>query len=245
MKKILALAALMLCMHEAGAVTPGYYVITPYPEEDETTLDFYFWNVKAPNSPAVYSPEIAVGHGVNSRWYTELYASDIHTDSGGTSYSSMALENDFMLTQGQYPFDLAIHTLVTRYHQTDRGVGFEFGPVLQADMSRVQLNANIFFERAYQAASSAPPNRMQMKYQWQAKYRWKPQFAYGLQGFGELGEWRDWSPLAAQSHRAGPAIFTIVRRASGQEFKLEAAYLFGKIFDKEAKTFSLRAHYEF
>ena len=242
MKKILALTALMLCMHAAVAVTPGYYVISTYDEEDETSLDFYFWNVKAPNSPAVDSPEIAVGHGVTSRWFTELYASDIHTESGGTMYSSMAWENDYMLTQGQYPVDVALHTMVTHYQNANTGTGFEFGPVLQADIDYLQLNGNLFFERDYEAAQA---NSMQMKYQWQAKYRWKPAFAFGLQGFGELGDWRDWSPLAEQSHRIGPALFTTVRRVGGQEFKLEAAYLFGKIFDKEAKTFTLRAHYEF
>jgi hypothetical protein len=245
MKKFLALfslLALLLFIQEAAAVTPGYYVVTTYDEEDVKSVDFNFWNVKAPNSPVVYAPEIGFAYGVTSRWYTELFGEDIHTEAGGTAFSNWSWENDYMLTQGQYPIDVAMHTLITRFHNTDSGIGFEFGPVMQADIDHLQLNGNIFFERDYQAALT---NRMQMKYQWQAKYRWKPQCAFGLEGFGELGEWRDWSSLSEQSHRIGPALFTTVRHAGDKEFKLDAAILFGKIFDKEAKVFTLRAHYEF
>jgi hypothetical protein len=245
MKKFLApifLLALILVGRDVVAVTPGYYVITTYDNEGEKSVDFNFWNVKMPNSPAVNAPDVGFGYGVTSRWFTELFAEDKHIDGGSTAFAKWSWENDYMLTQGQYPIDLAMHTLITRFHNTDSGIGFEFGPVLQADIDHLQLNGNIFFDREYQAAQT---NRMQMKYQWQAKYRWKPQFAFGLEGLGELGEWRDWSAESAQSHRIGPAIFTAFRRAGGQQFKLEAAYLFGKIFAKEAKVFTLRAHYEF
>jgi hypothetical protein len=237
-----ALLSLMLFAHEAVAVTPGYYVVTTYDEEDVKAIDFNFWNVKLPNASAVYAPQIGFSYGVTSRWFTELFGEDIHTDAGGTAFSNWSWENDYMITQGQYPIDLAMHTLITRFHNTNSGVGLEYGPVMQGDIGRVQLNGNIFFEREYEAGQT---NRMQMKYQWQVKYRWKPQFAYGLEGFGELGEWRDWSPESAQSHRIGPAIFTTLHRAGDKVFKLDAAYLFGKIFGKEAKVFTLRAHYEF
>ena len=238
----LAFLALLSIAPVAAVASPGYYLVTTYDQEDEASIEFEYWNVKSHTGPAVNSPEIGLGYGVTSRWYTELFVADFHADGGPTTLSNFSWQNDFMLTQGQYPVDVAIHTLIKRYHNTDSGIGFEFGPVLQTDIDRLQLNGNLFFERNYQDVQS---NRMQMKYQWQARYRWKTLFSYGLQGFGELGEWRHWAPYDEQSHRIGPAVFSTVHLAHEQDIKFDAAVLGGSISGKHAKTFVMRAQYNF
>jgi hypothetical protein len=157
-----------------------------------------------------------------------------------------------LLTQGQYPFDLAIHTNVTKYRTLDperraeyfgeyQGVNVEFGPVLQTDIGRVQINANLLLDRTYR---SEAPSRMQMKYQWQAKYRFFQQLHLGLQGFGELGDWDHWAPRSRQSHRAGPVISGVMPMGQ-QALKYEASFLFGSIIEEQAKTFSMRVQYVF
>ena len=60
-----------------------------------------------------------------------------------------------------------------------------------------------YTERTFGSAEVQPT---QLKYQWQVKYRYKPMFEFGLQGFGELGEWHHWSPKNFQSHRVGSMI---------------------------------------
>ena len=76
-------------------------------------------------------------------------------------------KNDFLLTHGQYPVDLALHTSLNKDTDSSRGVDFEFGPAMQTEFGQVQANANVFLERTYRVT---PASRMQMKYQWQGKY---------------------------------------------------------------------------
>ena len=79
-----------------------------------------------------------------------------------------------MLTRGQYPFDLAIHINIKKYRALNpepspeyfseyRGrKDLEFGPVLQTEFGREQLNANLLFDRMFRTET---PSRLQMKYQ--------------------------------------------------------------------------------
>jgi hypothetical protein len=85
--------------------------------------------------------------------------------------------------------------------------------------------------------------------QWQVKHHWEPALAFGVQGFGELGDWDDWLPHRQQSHRAGPVISGTLCGFGGANdahaLKYEAAWLGGKIYGEYAKTLVLRVQYEF
>ena len=242
MKKLAVFVLLFLLAHVRAMAGAGYYLVSTYENEGEKNVDFKFWAVKPPGSSAITAPEIGIGYSPTKRWYTELYITYIRTEYTGTNPGDVTWQNDFMLTHGQYPFDLALHTNIERHHDSANGYGFEFGPVLQTDVGRTQLNGNLFFERNYRGAQA---NAMQMKYQWQVKYRWRPQFAFGLQGFGELGQWNDWASHDLQSHRIGPAVFGVLPLGNGQALKYEAAYFIGSIYTQNAKVFSARVQYAF
>lgn len=242
MKKIVLLTFLLLIAHAPAWASTGYYLVSTYGEEGEKTVDFKFWNVKTPDAPATRSPEIGFGYGVTKRWFSELYLTYSSDEKSGTNFSGANWQNDYLLTQGQYPFDLALHTNIERFRDGNRGYGVEFGPVLQTEFGKTQLNLNLFFERNYRAEQA---NAMQMKYQWQLKYRAQPTLAFGLQGFGELGEWNHWDARDQQSHRIGPAVFGMLPLAESKELKFEAAYFFGSVSAVHANTFSMRVQYEF
>jgi hypothetical protein len=241
MKKILALASLALCAQQAAAST-GYYLVTTYPVEGQRTIDFKYWNAKATGRSPRSSPELGLGYNVNSRWFTELTAQWFKASPGSNHLANIEWQNDFMLTQGQYPVDLALHTSVQRATDGSGEIGAEFGPVLQTEFGRTQLNLNLFFEREYRSAQARP---MEIKYQWQVKYRWIAKLQFGVQGFGEMGEWNDWLPREQQSHRAGPALFGNWELGGGHEWKYEAAYLIGKNSARNAKSVTMRIQYVF
>ena len=158
-----------------------------------------------PGRPGVIWPEIGVLWGVSSRWTTELYASYVGTDWSGSRLDTLNWQNELLLTQGELPFDLALHARAMEHQaRVGGGRGLEWGPVLQTDVGRTQLNANLFVERTWGAAEAAST---ELKYQWQVRHRYRPGLHFGAQGFGELGPWDHWSPVNRQSHRAGPAIF--------------------------------------
>jgi hypothetical protein len=243
MRKIFVLASMagLLYQHAAMAGT-GYYLVTTYPNEGQRTVDFKYWNAKPDGQPPRSSPEIGLAYNVTSRWYTELTAAWFKFSPGAHHLSALEWQNDFMLTQGQYPFDLALHTNVERAMNGSGEVGVEFGPVLQTEFGRTQLNLNLFFEREYRTAQAEP---MQLKYQWQVRHRWIGKLQLGLQGFGELGEWNNWLPRAQQSHRAGPALFGTWNAGGGHEWKYEAAYLIGTNSARNAKSVATRIQYSF
>ena len=207
-----------------------------------------------PGDPVIRSPEIGFGYGVTKRWYTELYLSYLKPEGQGAKLVDVTWQNDFLLTQGQYPVDLALHTSLKKYrdpgfagaveyYDESRGYHLSFGPVLQTEIGRTQLNANVLFDRNYRATHAS---RLQMNYQWQVKYRLSPALHIGVQGFGELGDFDDWSPRAQQSHRAGPMIAgSVPLGGGGQSLRYDASYLSGSIFAEHANVFSMRMQYAF
>jgi len=234
--------SLLLLPAAAVAVDPGYYVVTAYDNAGVAAADFRYWTVRPPGEPTAIWPEAGLGYGVSSRWYTEVFASWIGASDMATRLSSWNWQNEYLLTQGESPIDLAIHAMLVR--DADRGTWeIEYGPVLQTDVGRTQLNANVFFDRGLSSANSDRPARM--KYQWQVKYRWMRLLNVGAQGFGELGPWNDWWPRAQQSHRAGPAAFGTWDVPGGHAVLYQAAWLWGSVYGSRASMFSMRVQYTF
>jgi len=234
--------ATIACLAGAAWADPGYYLVTAYDNAGQVNVDYRYWTVKAPGAAEVIWPEIGVGYGVNSRWYTAVLASYIGSDRIPGRLSSLNWQNDVLLTQGQYPIDVALHTQLIRNRGRSAGYVLEFGPVLQTDVGRTQLNANLIFERGLGAG---PPARTQLKYQWQAKYRFNQRLHLGLQGFGELGPWDDWAARSQQSHRAGPVVAGTLPLGRTQALTYEAAYLMGSVYGNRGNMFSLRLQYVF
>lgn len=253
MQQFIAFVLLLACAALPALASPGYYLVSAYDKAGEATIDFKFWSFKSPEYPAVFAPEIGFGYGVTSRWYTELTLSWLDLADSGTRSDGLLWQNDYLLTQGQYPFDLALHTNIKKYYDgapraasayfgNAHSYELEFGPVLQTELGRTQFNANMFFTRSYRTTVASP---MQAVYQWQIKHRWRPAFAFGLQGFGELGKWDHWAPRSEQSHRIGPAIFSSLPMAGGRAMTIEAAFLTGSLYAEHGQTFTMRAQYAF
>ncbi|GGC73657.1 hypothetical protein [Undibacterium terreum] len=242
MTKSLALAVFLLTTCAAVQAYPGYYVVTVYDNQGQKSIDFRYWTIKFPGRTETVWPELGVGYGVTSRWYTELYASYIGSSASKVSLDTWNWQNDVLLTQGQYPFDLAIHTMLAREHISQEGYTLDIGPALQTDVGRVQLNGNVFLERVLRSENNGTT---QLQYQWQTKYRWKPALEFGLQGFGELGDWNHWAPRDKQSHRIGPALFGSLSTGPAQTLKYQVSYLTGSIYGRHGNMLSLRLQYVF
>lgn len=236
------LAALLALTPAAACADPGYYVVTAYDNAGKAFVDFRYWTAKARNGAETVWPELGVGYGINSRWTTEVFASLIGPANLRTRLSSINWQNDVLLTQGEWPLDVALHTQLVR-SPGDGTTAIEAGPALQTDIGRTQVNLNLFFERI-RGSAAPPPTRL--KYQWQIRYRWQRGLHVGAQGFGELGgSWDEWAPAARQSHRAGPAVFSELPLGHGQTLKLQAAWLVGKTYTRRGHMFTGRVVVEY
>jgi hypothetical protein len=242
MRRWLALTLAPLALVSGTALAdPGYYVVTVYDDPGARSVDFRYWVVRSPGDGAVAWPEIGLAWNPTGRWYTEVLASYVGGYDFPTRLSTLNWQNDYLLTQGQYPLDLALHTLLVRPQNPAAGGALEFGPALQTDVGRTQLNFNLVFERSFGSTATDPT---QLKYQWQVRHRWRPGLHFGAQGFGELGPWKHWSPRGEQSHRAGPALFGQVPLGA-QSLSWQAAYLSGSTYATHGSMFTMRVKLDF
>lgn len=126
----------------------------------------------------------------------------------------------------------------------DRTEGYEarFGPLMQTEIGKFQINANLLWGRHYRAVSNGPT---ELGYQAQIKYPVQPQFEIGLQAFGNMGQWKHWSEHDQQEHKIGPAIFGKVKVGEHQVIKYNAAWLFGTTAATADNTFRTQIELEF
>lgn len=210
-------------------------MVTAYSDRGVRTAELRYWTVDTPHEPAQIWPELALGWNVSSRWHTALLASWIGQRGQATRLDNLVWQNDWLLTQGEWPIDLALHTLWVKPQQQG-GHLIEFGPALQTDIGRTQLNLNLVFERGFGERAARPT---QLKYQWQVRHRWRPALHVGLVGFGELGPWRDWYD-ERRSQRGGPALFGQLPAGEGRTLHWEVAWLVGRTYRQHGSMFSGR-----
>lgn len=230
----------MLCLQSAHA-GPADYVYTPMVEKGEREIDFK--SGSADQDPRKTVATLGFGYGANDWWFTEAYVKYAKEGSDSLKYDAFEWENKFQLTEtGKYPVDVGFITEIEVAHDSDEGIELKIGPLFQTEFGKLQLNGNLLFEKVVDAAESSPTV---MGYQYQVKYRWLPELEYGLQGFGEMGEWNDWATADEQSHKVGPALFGKFALGDRQAIKYNTAWLFGVSDGAPDNTFRLQVEYEF
>lgn len=238
--KAATLAAMGLLCLQAAHAGPADYVYTPTVEAGEKEIDFKFGTEDSDPRKSVGS--IGLGYGANDWWFTEVYVK-YAKEGNGIKYDAFEWENKFQLTEtGKYPVDIGLITEIEIPKDNDEGIEFKFGPLFQTELGKLQLNANVLFEKHFDAADSSPT---EMAYQLQAKYRWLPSLEYGIQGFGEMGEWNHWNAASDQEHKYGPAIFGKIALGGHTAIKYNAAWLFGLTDNTPDNTFRTQVELEF
>ena len=241
---LFALACFSTFMTPAAHAGPSDYVFTPIVEEGEREIDFKAGTSKFRDGTRASKESLGFGYGATGWWFTELYAI-WHKEPGERhGFDAWEWENKFQLTEtGKYPVEVGFVLEIERPKDRSEGYELKWGPLLQTDFSRdLQGNLNLLFEKHVRTEFGG---KAELGYQWQLKYRWRPQFEYGLQGFGSLGPWNEWSPASAQSHVAGPAVFGRLLVAERQAIKFNAAWLFGMGSGSPRNTLRMQAEYEF
>ena len=223
---------------------PADYVFTPIVEAGEKEVDFKYGTAKAPDGTRKTVYSLGFGYGATDYWFTELYLK--RELQGGDSLSLLEWENKFQLTEtGKYPIDVGLITEIEAPLNNGKAPWeLKFGPLFQTEFGKLQLNANVLFETKIGGADEER-HFTELGYQWQAKYRLKPAFEFGLQGIGEVGEWKHWDNADEQAHRIGPAVFGKFNIGQKQAIKYNAALLLGLSDATPNSTFRMQVEYEF
>jgi hypothetical protein len=240
--KSLVLCVLILLLSQSTFADPDDSVFTTYSENGSRQLDFKLGSTSQANQPHQSAAIIGLGYALTDRWFSELYLGYVRAGSDPIAFDSAALQNTFVLTDGTTPLDIGLFTEVE--YEQDRSAGYQlmFGPLLQTEFGLTKVNFNFLFKRDYLADFSNP---LQLGYQWQIKHRWNLPLEFGMQGFGELGQWDHWAPQSGQSHRLGPAIFGKLALGDQQMIHYNAAILFDVFDGQRATTFRAQIIYGF
>jgi hypothetical protein len=239
--------ALALCILLPGAALagPADYVYTPIVEYGEREVDFKYGAATSPDGIRGQVTSLGFGYGAKENWFTEAYLKQER--SGSETVTLAEWENKLQLTEtGKYPLDAGLITELEAPISGNAPWEFKFGPLLQAEFGKLQLNGNLLFERAFGSADeSGVPFSTNIGYQLQAKYRWQPTLEFGMQGLGEMGKWNEWDKPENQVHRIGPAIFGKFALGNRQAIRYNAALLFGASNAAPNHTFRMQVEYEF
>jgi hypothetical protein len=238
-----ALLALALPFGGPAIAGPADYVFTPAVTLGEREIDFKIGRWKKSGEGRSGAASLGFGYGVTQNWFTEIYRKYENSGDEGTHFDAWEWENKFQLTEpGKYLVDIGAIVEIER--PKDRAEGYEvvFGPLLQTEFGKVQLNANLLFEKHYRSDSA---QRAQLRYQWQAKYRWLPAFEFGMQGFGDRHSWNHWQSIDADSNRLGPAVFGKLPLGNRQALRYNAAWLFATSGMSPHQNFRMQLEYEF
>lgn len=234
----------IVCARDAFAGAADY-VYTPAVEYGEREVDFKFGNTSPLAGNRAQGASIGFGYGAREYWFTEVY---LKQERNGSAIDNLAeWENKFQFTEtGEYPVDTGLITELEIPLSANTPWEFKFGPLFQTEFSKLQLNGNLLFERAFGKADGNGVSRStNFSYQWQAKYRWQPGLEYGVQGLGDMGKWNHWNKQVDQNHRIGPAIFGKFVLGNHQAIKYNAAWLFGIRAATASHTFRMQVEYEF
>ncbi|MGE5385438.1 MAG: hypothetical protein ACM3SV_06050 [Betaproteobacteria bacterium] len=238
----LAAALSTLCLQTATA-GPADYVYTPTVEYGEREIDFKAGTASKKGEADASAASVGFGYGATEWWFTEIYGKWNRGGTGGTRFDAFEWENKFQLTEtGKYPVDLGFLLEIERPQDRSEGYEVKYGPLLQTDLGKFTVNANLLFERHYRATE---PSNLEAGYQLQVKYRYRPEFEFGLQAFGDLGKWNRWERAGEQSQRVGPAIFGKFKLEGRQAIKYNAAFLVGTTGHSPDRNFRMQVEYEF
>lgn len=228
----------LLCLLHAPLSHAGAadYVYTLNIEAGESELDLQFGSAKQADGSRAQTSSIAVGYGVNDHWFTEGY---LKRDLG-TNATLAEWENKFLLHETG-KFKLGLLTELAAPVSGSAPWEIRLGALLQTDLPRWQLNANLLFERAFgKADEHGVPYATNLGYQLQARYHWQPSMDVGVQALGEMGRWNQWDTAANQNHRIGPAVFGKL----GKDLSYNAAWLFGNSPVAPNHTLRVQVEYE-
>ena len=226
---------------------PADYVKMPAIEYGERELETKYGTSKlADGEGRISAGTFGVGYGVTPFWFTEAYVKYQKTPNERTRFDAVEWENKFLLTEtGKYPIDVGLFVELEVPRNRDEGFEFRFGPLLQTEFGRIQVNSNFFLKRQVRQMAGSDPQVTEFHYQLQAKYRLMREFEYGVQAFGELGKWNHWDSRDQQNHRIGPAIFGKIPLEGKQAIRYDAAWLFGVSKAAPDSTLRVQLEYEF
>jgi len=247
----LAGMALLMAAERSLAVNAADYLFTPIVTQGEREIDLYGGSGSSgEKTHAESNAGIGFGYGLTQHWFTELDIEYRWQSPVGTGLDAFEWENILQIGEpGQWPVDIGILCNVEKPYEASRnsskteGTSIRFGPLLQKDIGKVEVNLNLLLTHFFQ---SDVFSSTQFAYQGQIKYRYSLPLEVGIQAFGRFSSGaQSWAPYPQQVLRVGPVVLGRLRLPQERSLSYNVGFLMGTTQHSPDQTLRLQIEYEF
>jgi hypothetical protein len=242
---------LLLGTERALAVNAGDYLFTPTVTQGEREIDLYGGTGSSGDKTRAESNVgLGFGYGVMQHWFTELAIEYRWQSPVGTGLDAFEWENILQIGEpGQWPVDIGMVFNVEKPYEASRnspqteGTSIRFGPLLQKDLGKVEVNFNLLITHFFQSSAFSST---QFGYQSQIKYRYSPPLEVGVQAFGRFSSGaQTWGPYPQQVLRVGPVVLGRLRLPQERSISYNVGFLMGTTQHSPDQTLRVQIEYEF
>jgi hypothetical protein len=222
---------------------PNDYIRTPIVEYGEREIDFKTGVQRNRDGSSESAHSLGYGFTPTAQWATELYAKYAKSAGETIKFDAWEWENRIQLTEtGKYPIDVGLLLEIERPKDRTEGYELTYGPMLQSEWGKIQANLNVFLQKHIRASAAFDT---ELHYQMQVKYRNATHLEWGMQAFGDVGQWNDWHKTTQQQFKIGPALFGKVKVGAKEAIKWNTALLAGTTNATPKTTLRVQTEYEF
>lgn len=170
--------------------------------------------------------KLGAGYGFTDIWFSELYAEyEKPPDSNTAQVQYYEWENTLRLTEpGAHWADWAIILEYSRATDPEEQDAVKLMPIMQTRFTHTMLTMNFGFERN---PSENGTNHWQFSYGWQYLRLGSPALRFALEGYGQVGDVKHWSPAQEQTHQIGAALVGKVRTGPDNGFEYRVGLFAG------------------
>ena len=247
----LAGMALLMATEPSLAVNAADYLFTPTVTQGEREIDLYGGSGSSgEKTRAESNAGLGFGYGVTQHWFTEFDIEYRWLSPVGTGLDAFEWENIIQIGEpGQWPIDIGMLCNVEKPYEASRnsskteGTSIRFGPLLQKDIGKVEVNLNLLLTHFFQSAAFSST---QFGYQGQIKYRYSPPLEVGIQAFGRSSAGaQSWAPYPQQVLRVGPVVLGRLRLPQERSLSYNVGFLMGTTQHSPDQTLRMQIEYEF
>ena len=228
MRQVYRLSIVVILALSVGPAWADRKIYSPYVEEGVAELEIRGFRTldHDPGKDGEQGQTYELSYGVNSWWYTALFANLASEPSGPLRYSGTGFENIFQLTEpGEYWIDAGAYLEYQKSSISGQADEFEGKLLLRKDFYPFYVGANLVFNQQF---GRDRERNIGFEYAVQGVYPWKKELQFAIEAYGEPGRFSGFLPTAQQDHVLGPVLmgrFNIRGMPGG--FIYEAGYLFG------------------
>lgn len=223
------LAPLLLLPSSLALAAPDDHVHSPEVEKGEMAIEYKGGTYRLPEGGRHSGGTIGFEVGVTDWWATVLMLGHEQLPGDRQKFTGAISENIFQFAKpGSWIVDMGWLVEVGIPRESGRGWTLSTGPLLMKEAAGFTFNANVFYERAYDAKELTPEERKaEIVYQAQVLRKFAEHAEVGVQAFGVLGPWDKFLPASKQSHRVGPTVQGEIALGGSHKLHVDVGYLWG------------------